>query len=95
VLTGDLSPPVQTNYGRRDAYADVAVEVAAAPDGSTGEASGGTAKAVAISLIEPVDLYSQVDRSIKYGFLFIGFTFVAFLMFDIIAGARWHRPNIC
>ena len=37
---------------------------------------------------EPVDLYSQVDRAIKYGFLFIGFTFVAFLMFDIIAGAR-------
>lgn len=88
VLAGDLSPPVATNYGRRDAYADVAVEVAAAPEGSTGEASGGTAKAVAISLIEPVDLYSQVDRSIKYGFLFIGFTFVAFLMFDIIAGAR-------
>ena len=43
---------------------------------------------MAISLIEPVDLYSQVDRAIKYGFLFIGFTFVAFLMFDIIAGAR-------
>ena len=89
VLTGDLSPPVTTNYGPRDPYTDsVPVEVAAAADGSSGEASGGTAKAVAISLIEPVDLYSQVDRSIKYGFLFIGFTFVAFLMFDIIAGAR-------
>jgi inner membrane protein len=25
---------------------------------------------------------------VKYGFLFIGFTFLAFLMFDIIAGAR-------
>jgi inner membrane protein len=85
VLTGDLSPPVTTNYGPRDAY----IEAVAAPsDGSIGEASGGTAKAVAISLIEPVDLYSQVDRAIKYGFLFIGFTFVAFLMFDIIAGAR-------
>ncbi|MGQ2932213.1 MAG: inner membrane CreD family protein, partial [Sphingopyxis sp.] len=58
-----------------------------AADGAS-EASGGTAKAIAISLIEPVDLYSQVDRSIKYGFLFIGFTFVAFLMFDVIAGAR-------
>lgn len=42
----------------------------------------------AIGLIEPVDLYSQVDRSIKYGFLFIGFTFLAFLMFDLVAGAR-------
>ncbi len=41
-----------------------------------------------IDLIEPVNLYSQVDRAVKYGFLFIGFTFLAFLMFDIIAGAR-------
>ena len=86
VLTGDLSPPVTTNYGPREAYVEAPVEVATTSGGS--EASGGTAKAVAISLIEPVDLYSQVDRSIKYGFLFIGFTFVAFLMFDIIAGAR-------
>ncbi|WP_411340711.1 cell envelope integrity protein CreD [Sphingopyxis sp. J-6] len=87
VLTGDLSPPVTTSYGGRGYAESVPVEVAAAADGVS-EASGGTAKAVAISLIEPVDLYSQVDRSIKYGFLFIGFTFVAFLMFDIIAGAR-------
>ncbi|MDZ3833755.1 MAG: cell envelope integrity protein CreD [Sphingopyxis sp.] len=84
VLTGDLSPPSSNPYDGRGA--SYAVEtVAAANDG---EVSGGTAKAVAISLVEPVDLYSQVDRSIKYGFLFIGFTFVAFLMFDIIAGAR-------
>lgn len=41
-----------------------------------------------ISLVEPVDLYSQVERSVKYGFLFIGFTFLTFLLFDIIAGAR-------
>jgi len=41
-----------------------------------------------IRLIEPVDLYQQVERSLKYGFLFIGFTFMAFLMFDIVGGAR-------
>ncbi|MGH6652441.1 MAG: cell envelope integrity protein CreD [Sphingopyxis sp.] len=91
VLTGDLSAP-QVRYddgGGRDYVETAAVEaVAAAADGGSSEASGGTAKAIAISLIEPVDLYSQVDRSIKYGFLFIGFTFVAFLMFDVIAGAR-------
>jgi inner membrane protein len=39
-----------------------------------------------INLIQPVDLYSQVDRAIKYGFLFIGFTFLALLMFDVIGG---------
>jgi inner membrane protein len=41
-----------------------------------------------ISLIQPVDLYSQIDRAVKYGFLFIGFTFLALLMFDIIGGVR-------
>ena len=41
-----------------------------------------------ISLVQPVDLYSRVNRSAKYGFLFIGFTFLAFLLFDIIGGVR-------
>jgi inner membrane protein len=46
-----------------------------------------TPPAASISLIQPVDLYSQVDRATKYGFLFIGFTFLALLMFDVIGGA--------
>jgi len=41
-----------------------------------------------ISLIQPVDLYSQVNRATKYGFLFIGFTFLALLMFDVIGGVK-------
>lgn len=41
-----------------------------------------------VGLFQPVDLYSQVDRSVKYGFLIIGFTFLAYLMFDLIAGVR-------
>jgi inner membrane protein len=45
-----------------------------------------TAQAAEISLVQPVDLYSQVNRATKYGFLFIGFTFLALLMFDVIGG---------
>jgi inner membrane protein len=41
-----------------------------------------------IDLVQPVDLYSQVNRATKYGFLFIGFTFLAFLLFDVIGGVR-------
>lgn len=41
-----------------------------------------------VSLVQPVDLYSRVNRSAKYGFLFIGFTFLAFLLFDVIGGVR-------
>ncbi|RDC60129.1 Inner membrane protein CreD [Alteripontixanthobacter maritimus] len=59
---------------------EAAMEVGAARSGSSMSAS--------IRLVEPVDLYSQVDRSVKYGFLVIGFTFLAFLMFDIVGGAR-------
>lgn len=55
--------------------------------GERGMSSGATAAAT-VGLVELVDPYSQVNRAIKYGFLFIGFTFAAFLMFDIIAGAR-------
>ncbi|HEX8063426.1 MAG TPA: inner membrane CreD family protein, partial [Allosphingosinicella sp.] len=46
------------------------------------------AGAAQVSLVQPVDLYSQVDRATKYGFLFIGFTFLAFLLFDLIGGVR-------
>lgn len=79
VMTDDLTPPaVRNSYNRYDSY----------PVNNDGNADGGQAKAVTISLLEPVDLYSQVNRALKYGFLFVGFTFVAFLMFDIIGGAR-------
>ena len=55
-------------------------DVAAQADGSLQTAE--------ISLIQPVDLYSRVNRAVKYGFLFIGFTFLALLMFDVIGGVR-------
>ena len=46
------------------------------------------AASATVDLIQPVDLYGQVDRATKYGFLIIGFTFVAFLLFDLIGGVR-------
>ena len=48
----------------------------------------GATQVAQVSLIQPVDLYSRVDRSAKYGFLFIGFTFLTLLMFDVIGGVR-------
>src|SRR5256885_1350771 len=55
------------------------------PRAANGEPTAQTAQ---ISLIQPVDPYSQVNRATKYGFLFIGFTFLALLMFDVIGGVR-------
>lgn len=71
-------------------------DYAVAEAGSAGNISAGGAQevvtgqsmAVNVNLIEPVNLYSKVERSVKYGFLFIGFTFLAFLLFDIVGGAR-------
>ena len=59
----------------------------AAPVSASSEGNGPELDA-RIDLVQPVDLYSQVNRSVKYGFLFIGFTFVAFLLFDVIGGVR-------
>jgi inner membrane protein len=55
------------------------------PDPAAGDSDAQNAQ---ISLIQPVDPYSQVNRATKYGFLFIGFTFLALLMFDVIGGVR-------
>jgi inner membrane protein len=48
----------------------------------------GAGQAAQIDLIQPIDVYSQVNRATKYGFLFIGFTFLALLMFEVIGGVR-------
>jgi len=60
----------------------------AAPGSGEGRKVAAEERQARVDLLTPVDLYSQVDRSVKYGFLFIGFTFLAFLMFDVIGGVR-------
>ncbi|HEU4704819.1 MAG TPA: cell envelope integrity protein CreD, partial [Sphingomicrobium sp.] len=73
-----------------DAGASNAVERVAVPSRSmpAPAADSGVPQAAHVSLIQPVDLYSQVNRATKYGFLFIGFTFLALLMFDVLGGVR-------
>ncbi len=84
VATDDLGPPPLDASAGATAVPirDTTATSAAA------ESVGAPAVAVTIGLIEPVNLYSRVDRAVKYGFLFIGFTFLAFLMFDVVGGAR-------
>lgn len=72
-------------------YVDTAIASRSSADGNAGgaqEVVGAPARAVTVGLIEPVNLYSKVDRAVKYGFLFIGFTFLAFFLFDVVGGAR-------
>ena len=55
---------------------------------ASGQRDSAVPQVASIDLIQPVDLYSRVNRATKYGFLFIGFTFLALLMFDVIGGVR-------
>ncbi|MGB5078659.1 MAG: cell envelope integrity protein CreD, partial [Sphingorhabdus sp.] len=78
LVTHDADAPIEAGIKGNDTYSGPRPTPVA----------GGPSQVATIGLIEPVDLYSQVDRSVKYGFLFIGFTFLAFLMFDLVGGAR-------
>ena len=46
--------------------------------------------AVGVSLIDPVDVYTQADRATKYGLLFVVLTFAGFFMFELIKQLPIH-----
>lgn len=43
-----------------------------------------------VSFIEPVNVYSQAERAVKYGILFIALTFAAFFLFETLKNIRIH-----
>lgn len=43
-----------------------------------------------VNLFEPISLYSQITRAIKYGVLFFALTFITFLIFELGIGKRLH-----
>lgn len=46
--------------------------------------------ACGVSLVTPVDSYRLVERSIKYGVLFVALLFTGFFLFETLAGLRIH-----
>ena len=42
------------------------------------------------SFLQPVDLYQSAERSVKYGFLFVGLTFAALFVFEALRRLRIH-----
>ncbi len=53
-------------------------------------AGDSSAQSVEVSLVDPVDVYTQADRASKYGVLFVLLTFVGFLLFELIRQLRIH-----
>jgi len=47
--------------------------------------------AFGVSLVQPVDLYQQADRAVKYAVLFIVLTFLVFFLWEIL-GAKLLHP---
>ena len=47
-------------------------------------------KAFGVKFIDAVDVYQKSERSAKYGFLFIGLTFAAFFLFEVINQLKIH-----
>lgn len=43
-----------------------------------------------ISFIEPVNIYQQAERAVKYGVLFVALTFAAFFLFETLKDLRIH-----
>jgi inner membrane protein len=45
---------------------------------------------VGISLVDPVNIYTQADRASKYGLLFVLLTFLGFFMFELLRQVPVH-----
>lgn len=45
---------------------------------------------IGVSLVDPVDVHTQVDRATKYGVLFVILTFVGFALLELVGGQRIH-----
>ncbi|MET0289040.1 MAG: cell envelope integrity protein CreD [Pseudoxanthomonas sp.] len=50
----------------------------------------GVPETLQVSLVDPVDVYTQADRASKYGILFVLLTFVGFALFELIKRLPIH-----
>lgn len=58
---------------------------------ASNRASDGVATdSISVTLVDPVNVYSKVDRATKYGVLFVLLTFVAFFLFELFRRLRIH-----
>ncbi len=55
-----------------------------------GEAGKGPMEALVVSFIEPVNVYLQAERAVKYGLLFVILTFAAFFLSELLRGWPIH-----
>ncbi len=61
----------------------------AAIDGAECRA-GSCADRIDVRFVDPIDIYALSDRALKYAFLFVGFTFGCFVLFEVLKALRIH-----
>jgi inner membrane protein len=49
-----------------------------------------TTQALGVAFVEPAGLYQRLERASKYGFLFVGLTFAAFLLLELLLRLPIH-----
>jgi inner membrane protein len=49
-----------------------------------------TGSAFGVSLIQPVDIYQQAERAVKYAVLFVVLTFLVFFLWEIFSATLLH-----
>ena len=58
-------------------------------NGGSGE-PGFLSTDLGVRFVQPVDVYQQSERAVKYGFLFVFLTFVAFFLFEVLRRMAVH-----
>ncbi len=53
-------------------------------------ASHGSESAFGVSLIQPIDIYEQADRAVKYAVLFLILTFLVFFLWELFSATLLH-----
>jgi inner membrane protein len=89
VATWDISALAS---GAQAQYLNGAVPAASTND-NTEDSSGAAANtldSLSVTMIEPVNIYTQADRASKYGILFVMLTFVGFFMYELIKRLAIH-----
>jgi len=83
-----LAANTQSQYKSGDTHACANAATAAASPMAPG-CDGGMDR-IELTLVDPVSMYTKIDRASKYGLLFVLLTFVGFFMFELIKQLHIH-----
>jgi len=85
-----LAANTQGEYANGSTHAsDAARGCASVASAGCAEATGGMDR-IELTLVDPVSIYTKIDRASKYGLLFVLLTFVGFFMFELIKQLHIH-----